>query len=87
MKRFISEDRGGYIPGFRFANRKSAALSTKVYRTRKGAEACCTYVETTCGENFGRNGTVGDHFPWTSLTEEGKEQVNFKRISCAQVHK
>ena len=85
MKRFVMKRNGGYAAGFRFDNGTSAAISTKTFKSRKGADACCERVVTLCGDTFGRNGVPGSDFPWETLTKDGIIQRNFTRISCANV--
>jgi DNA topoisomerase IB len=60
MKTTTWKREAGYVSVVLFANKKSAAVSTKTYSTQKGAEKANEKLATLCGENY-----ENANLPWT----------------------
>jgi len=73
--------KGGYVSVILFANGISAAVSTKVCKTRKGAEGINARVEALCGPGY----SLQD-FPWTSTNPEtGEVTVNYRKENLSEI--
>ena len=52
MKTTTWNREAGYVSVVLFANKTSAAVSTKTYATKKGAEAANARLQEMCGDNW-----------------------------------
>lgn len=65
----------GFVSVVVFNNNSSVAVSTKTFKTEKGAEAMNAKLREMCGENWER----GD-LPWQSTNPEtGEVTTHFRR--------
>ena len=65
---------GGFASVIIFEN-GNAARSTKLYKTKKGAEAANNRAIEYCGENYANN-----HFPWVTVdVTTGEETRHYIR--------
>ena len=65
----------GFVSVVVFENRKSVAVSTKVYKTEKGAEAANARLLELCGRECERC-----DLPWTSTNiATGEKVVHYRR--------
>ena len=65
MKTTTWNRKDGYVSVVLFENGTSAAVSTKVYKTKKGADGANTKIRTKCGENW----ELGN-IPWEPTNPE-----------------
>ena len=68
MKTCTWKRESGYVSVILFNNRNSAAVSTKKYATKKGAESANQRVKKLCGDNWERQ-----DLPWQSTNPETGE--------------
>ena len=74
MKTLTFKRGEGYRSVVAFANGRSFAVSTKSYKSQRGAEGANNRLQELCGENW----ELG-HLPWTTTNDEGEVTVNYKR--------
>ena len=71
----------GHVSVVLFENKKSAAVSTKIYKTVKGAEAANERLRAICGDGYDNS-----HLPWNSTDPQtGERTVNYKRENLIRV--
>lgn len=74
MKMFVWNREDGYVHGILCKNGKTAIVSTKVYKTQKGAESANKKLQDITGENYEKQ-----NVPYrTTNPETGEVKVNFK---------
>ena len=72
---------GGFASVIIFENGSSAAVSTKVYKTKKGAEGANKRLLELCGKNW-ENGDL----PWeTTNPKDGEVTRNYRRENLRRV--
>ncbi len=60
----------GHVSVVLFENKRTAAVSTKVYATKQGALGANKRLAALCGANYGRDGSIGQSFPWSRTDPE-----------------
>ena len=74
MKMTTWNREAGYVSVVLFDNGTSAAVSTKTYATKKGAEAANTRLQELCGEGYSNM-----NLPYrTTNPEDGTVTVNYR---------
>jgi hypothetical protein len=79
MKTITWKRKNGFVSVVLFANKKSAAYSTKTYKTKAGAEAANKRLAEICGENWelmnlpytsadAKTGEITVNYIWQNLT-------------------
>ena len=72
---------GGFVSVILFANGTSAAVSTKVCKTQKGAESINARVDALCGPDY----SLQD-LPWSSTNPEtGEVTVNYRKENLSAI--
>jgi hypothetical protein len=71
----------GHVSVVLFDNNTSAAVSTKLYKSKKGAEAANARLVEFCGEGYSDN-----NIPWkTTNPETGEQTENYRLENLAVV--
>jgi len=71
----------GYVSVVLFSNKTSAAVSTKVFKTEKGALAANTKLLEMCGENWEKA-----NLPWESTNPEtGEVTRHFRKENLTAI--
>jgi|TARA_R110000751_G_scaffold50895_1_gene112049 hypothetical protein len=74
MKTTTWNREAGYVSVVLFKNGTSAAVSTKTYATKKGAESANTRLQDMCGENW----ELGNLPYRTTNPDTGEQTVNYR---------
>lgn len=70
----------GHVAVVLFANGTSAAVSTKTFKTKKGAIAATQRIKELCGENWEKG-----NLPWkTTNPKTGEVTVNFRNENLSK---
>ena len=71
----------GYVSVVLFTNGSSAAVSTKIFKTKKGAEAANAKLVTLCGDNWDKA-----NLPWESTNPTtGEVTRHFRRENLTAI--
>ena len=71
----------GFVSVVLFANGKSAAVSTKTYKTQKGAEGANKRLIEVCGDNY-----ENQNLPWkTTNPKTGEVTENYRSENLSKV--
>ena len=72
---------GGFVSVVLFANKTSAAVSTKIYKTEKGAKGANMRLKERCGDNWEKM-----NLPYrTTNPKHGSVTVNYKTENLASI--
>jgi|TARA_R110000751_G_scaffold5594_3_gene25368 hypothetical protein len=71
----------GFVSVVLFANNTSAAVSTKTFKTKKGAEGANKRIIELCGENWEKG-----NLPWkTTNPKTGEVVTNFHNENLSRI--
>ena len=81
MKTTTWNRNGGFVSVVIFANKTSAAVSTKVFKTQKGAEGANKKLIAMCGDNWEKG-----NLPWESTNvDTGEVTRHFVRENLTSI--
>ena len=81
MKTTTWNRESGHVAVVLFDNGTGSAVSTKVFKTKAGAEKFCTRIREVCGEKY-----ENSNLPWeTTNPESGEVTRNFRRENLSAI--
>jgi hypothetical protein len=72
MKTTTWNRNSGFVSVVIFENGTAFAVSTKTYKTRRGAEGANTRLKNICGDGYSKQ-----NIPWKTTDDDGNVTVNY----------